>query len=59
MAAPRPMKSVQWWGGPKDGERFVMPASEKTMHVVDRELEYTVPVSEGYVRWDKRALVPK
>jgi len=53
------MKSVQWWGGPKDGERFVMPASEKTMHVVDRELEYTVPVSEGYVRWDKRALVPK
>jgi len=57
VAAPRPMKQVQWWGGPKDGEKFVMPASEQIMHVEDREHFFDVPVTGGKVRWDQRVQV--
>jgi hypothetical protein len=51
------MKQVQWWGGPKDGEKFVMPASEQIMHVEDREHFFDVPVTGGKVRWDQRVQV--
>lgn len=56
------LRQVQWWGGPRDGERCAVPIDRDWTKFEEHGAEvltYRVPIAHGRIWWNQRELVKR